>query len=176
VEPDTFFLPYERHPEENLYYAALGRLLAYATRFEWNCRGLSKIIAIRENREIVDAPPEERAIFMNKLEMALASHIKRLVPRFVEIPGLSIENVFDNAKAARNTVAHEVALNIEHRVQDPFRREQLLTNLTELAKQLAVADMFVCAAISIINQDPLPTFGSTEYENKIASWVRDGAA
>jgi hypothetical protein len=41
---------------------------------------------------------------------------------------------------------------------------------------MAAADQIVCTALSIINQDPLPTFRELSYENEIAAWVRDGAA
>jgi len=57
---------FSRDEEIDRYYAVLGRALAFATRFELNCRLLARFIALRMNPEILAEPVEAQSAFIEK--------------------------------------------------------------------------------------------------------------
>lgn len=174
MEPDIFFLTYRRDEQEERYYAAAGRALSYATRFEMNCRQLARMIGFTENFEIRFAPVAELDAFFESLEGSLASQIKKILPKFIQPPGVDLQTLFKAAREARNEIAHEVTVSIEHMLKDPFGKRRLLERLRELTTQIAEADRPVCVALSLMNGDPLLS-QLDQYPAKIAAWVTDGA-
>lgn len=173
MEPDNFFVTYRRADDEELYYAAVGRALAFATRFEWNCRSLARMIGIRDNFAILYAPDAERSKFLASFETSLANQIRKIVPRFVAFQDVDLAALFDSAREARNEIAHELTVSIEHVLENPFEAKALLDRLRDLTVTIAEADRPVCVALSIMNDDPLLA-RLEQYPSDIAEWVVSG--
>ena len=174
MEPDNFFNTYRRDEDENRYYSAVGRVLAFATRFEWNCRSLARMIGITENFAILYAPDATRDAFLRSFEGSLASQIKKIVPKFVAHPGVDLDALFKAAREARNEIAHELTVGIEHELEDVSGKKRILDRLRELAMKIAEADAPVCVALSMLNDDPLPS-RIDQYPADVAEWVVNGA-
>lgn len=66
MKPDIFMDDFSRDPETDKYYAVLGRALAFATRFELNCRQLARFLALRMNPESSASPSEPKPLSFKK--------------------------------------------------------------------------------------------------------------
>ena len=173
MKPDIFLDDFSRTAESDAYYAVLGRALAFATRFEANCRSLATIIAIRMNPEIFLESPERQSEFVQRAgDRALAQHLNNFAPLFADPPGLNSQVALTEAREARNEIAHETALGVIDWLSDPEYRKAFLQNIERLMRVIALGDRVVSVALSSLTHEPLPTgqfLGN--YENRVAAWV-----
>lgn len=173
MEPEIFMDDFSRDAEADAYFAVIGRALAFAERFEGNCRNLARILAIRMNPEILAEPIDRQAEFVRKAgKKHLAAHLQTFVPFFVTIPGADIKTLLDGAREARNEIAHEAALGAIDSFRQETSRHAIIENLAPLIRRLALADRVICVALSSVTNEPVPGGEFlTAYEDQVANWV-----
>jgi hypothetical protein len=173
--------PHERTEFSDASYAAIGRALAYATAFEDACRGLSRLLHIGERLpEVLKSVPDLDAAFAKIVQKEwddrLGQHVKRILD-YHEFPS-NVGEMIKQAKAARNEIAHEIALGTLDRPlpsieTDNFRTE-LLSRLAQLVRAIANGFIIVELASLSHSREPLPTRSFlSSYPDRIVEWVTE---
>jgi hypothetical protein len=159
-------------------YAAVGRALTFATRFEANCRALAAMdgfVQIIRNRPIGPASEDfDEALARFAAEYwevrRLRHHAQSITLRYKLPPDL--RRVIQAGRKARNIVAHEMTLGIPIEVETDLGRRGILGRLRELTRALAEADRIVVLLIHVENDDPLPSIDRYDtYVTRAEVWV-----
>jgi hypothetical protein len=151
------------------HYAALGRLLTFASRFETVAKTISLYVGLKKNRSVVDSDSALRDLTEKLRKMPLARHISDL--------GLdedSVGTVLRAARRARNEIANGLTFGLD-RCLDTLPKEYMegfVEHLESLAISLAEGDRIVSylAAVSTNEQLLSPKF-LNEYPTKVAAWI-----
>jgi hypothetical protein len=157
--------------EADSSFAVLGRLLLVATHFEWNCRALTGILAIREDPAKILTEGVDR-LLENLRERTLKKHLKEF-----PFSGFShsdeLMEILEAAREARNEVAHEIAGGLCDLFEDDVERlNERMARVGNLALTIAVADRFVSTALSVLSYAPLPPKEFIDhYDKSVVDWV-----
>ena len=77
---------------------------------------------------------------------------------------------FEDARKARNIIAHDLTKGIEHRADVDERRQDLIKDVEELVRRIAKADVVVYNILRILTQEP--TFKDADkYCEAAVRWV-----
>ena len=160
-------------------YAAVGRALAFAARFEANCRALAALIGVREAMKGRSASEGETVEdLFDRLTQEywqvrrLRHHETAIVSRY-KLPK-DIRGSLRVGRAARNEIAHEVTLGIAAEIEIEEGRNRLLESLRNIVAKLADADRIVCVLMHLYTQEPLPTVAAfEEFPKRVIKWVCD---
>jgi hypothetical protein len=172
---DYFSLPAERAEFSDAIYSAIGRGLTFATLFESNCRALALLVGVK-NQVISDVSfslsrQEDLDALVNDLQR------KRLVDQInVVCSDLGIDSesrrILQKGREARNAVAHELTLGLEHQVESDLGRDNYLDHLRILIEDLAVANLVVCLFSLLATGEGLPTMQFiSQYPVRAVNWV-----
>jgi len=166
--PDIFYFAFHHERTLEPHFASLGRLLALAQRFESGCKVLSYIVFRRQNPEhLLGGEDEVHRAVRRIYKQRLGQHIEALVGAQQEAAAS-----LNEARKARNEIAHEVALGFEHWLDEPDQLPVLLNHIHTLALALARGDRWVSLVSSILTREPLPTSASLHtYSERFANWV-----
>lgn len=183
----TLFLMFEFEETRTAFsdeaYAAIGRALTFATRFESNCRALAAMDALKDLAaassqksapddfdEMIARVTEEywngRRLRHNAQSVALRYGLPADARKLVQ-----------TARKARNEIAHEFTLGVSQELENDQSRAQILSRLAELTAQIGEGDRLVALIILLQNGDPLPR--SSHFDSYVAravAWVCDIAA
>src|SRR6266516_6728581 len=114
LPPDIFYFDFEYNEELEPYFAAYGRLLALAQRFESGCCSLAYIVFRKRNPEIILGGEEAlRRSLTDIYKQKLVQHI-----RIVTGDEEETRSMLDAARGARNRFAHESTLGYEHWIHE----------------------------------------------------------
>jgi hypothetical protein len=157
-------------------YAAVGRALAFATRFEANCRALAQLLHVRPIvRQQGTAILEDDAFVATINEfwsLRLRKHLSQLL-QYYELPA-DAASILKAGKTARNLIAHEITLSVPETIQTDSGRAELMSMLRTAIQRIAEADRIVCLIMHAETNEPLPTAASYDgYVRKIIDWVCD---
>lgn len=173
---DFFSLP-ERTEFSDALYSAIGRGLAFATQFEANCRSLALLVGVK-NRVTSDASfslssPEDLDALVNDLQKKrLFDHITVVCREL----GIDSETrvILQKGRVARNALAHELTLGLEHQPENDLGRGHYLDHLRSLMEDLAVANLVVCLCSLLATGEPLPTMSFiSQFSCRAVDWVCD---
>jgi hypothetical protein len=174
---DSSFLefPHERTEFSDANYAALGRALAYATSFESICRALSSLRDIRQrvidmNLSVDTSDDAFAAAVADVWDQRLRQHVRRIL-EYSEFPS-DVAATVKKAKAARNEIAHELALGIAHTVETDSGRSEFLAALSELVRNIAEGYIIVEITSLLETHEPVPTQQFlAKYPSRMVEWV-----
>ena len=169
MKPEIFMDDFERTELSDAHYAAIGRLLTFASRFEAVAKGISLLVGLKKKRSLIDSDSALNEFIERLRKMPLARHLSDL--------GLdegSAGMVLLAARRARNEIAHTLTIGLD-RCLDRLSREQrveFVQRLEELAVSLAEGDRVISylASVSTSEHLPSPNF-LNEYPVRVAAWV-----
>jgi hypothetical protein len=150
---------------------SLGRLLALSQRVESHCRSLALHVKMR----LADPSPLESEAALHAFcehvwKQTLHAHIAYLS----RLCGSESElyKIIDEARIARNEVAHDVALGFEHWAYDESLMSAEGARIRELATALARADHLLCTIEWVLNKEPMPNDEAYRtYSERLVTWV-----
>lgn len=170
MQPDTFFFPPTKAEHANVVFTILGRALALAVRFESGCRALSLLIHLKEDPSPLDSEESLRA-FSDRLARTQLVQLTRDLADYIT-PYISVFEVLNQARIARNEVVHEHALGFEYWAYDESLWDDQLRALREAVQLIARGDQLVSLVVSEITNEPLPTVAAIrEYPNTLTKWA-----
>jgi hypothetical protein len=159
-------------------YAAVGRALAFATRFEANCRALAVLIGVREAMKARSAPDGESVddlferLTQEYWQVRRLRHHETAVALY-KLPQ-DVRAVLRVGREARNEIAHELTLSIAAEIQTEEGRSALLGSLRSAVAKIADADRIVCVVAHLETREPLPTVAAfEEFPKRVVEWVCD---
>lgn len=171
--PLTAFGP-ERTATTDEVYAAIGRLLTLATRFEAHCKSLATLAGVMAEADVADviaSGGDELDVLFKKIAGGkLFAYIKKIQER-TGLPD-DYAGVLHQARNARNDTAHSLTIAFEDSVDpcDPA----VMKSIREYATLLARADFYVAVMLDMFNE--VPPVGSflivlNEYIDRLVAWV-----
>jgi hypothetical protein len=112
-----------------------------------------------------------RAFSESLWKQRLHQHVTYLAKFYGSEPELHA--ILDQARDARNEVAHNVSLGFEHWAYDEsLSLEEERDRIRELAITLARADHLTCTIASVISNEPLPVDEAyRKYAERLVEWV-----
>jgi hypothetical protein len=168
-------------------YGVIGRALAYAQGFEGECKALVAMLKVRGklrtfNRGATDTLEEQIGTIVQKIqELPLGPHIKDLkraikegaAESFDEASATQISDYFypilDNAKNARNEIAHDLARGISNSMADQDV-EFFIERVKTLIQQIVEAYLLVFNTTQWLTQED--TMGERgRYCEAVIDWV-----
>lgn len=168
MQPDIFMDDFERTVWGDSIYAAMGRVLTLAAHFESSCRGLVRILQLKTtSHEILESPTGIKKLSDELYRRGLGRNISTFAPTQDDFRLL-----LDNARKARNEIAHEIASDMEGQEGLERNEEFFLGRIRELALTLAEADRAVCFALTVLTHDHMPNNDFLKkYPERVAQWV-----
>ena len=174
MDADIFFFPRYATDLPILYFAAAGKVLDLASRFESSCRTVSTMMSLRLSGPSILESDESLQMFTNEIwRRRLNSHVSTISSRLREEADLF--RVLNAARSARNTVAHELTLGFESWTRNVDSAKSFRTTLRECARTLGEGERVVAVLGTLLTHEELPT-GRTldELTEEYVSWVMDG--
>jgi hypothetical protein len=168
MKPGIFMDDFQRTEWGDSIYSAMGRVLTLAAHFESSCRGLVGILQLETTpHEILESPTGIEKLSDELYRRSLGRNISTFAPTQDDFRLL-----LDNARKARNEIAHEMALDMEHQEGLERNEEFFLGRIRELALTLAEADRAVCFALTVLTHDHMPNNDFLKkYPERVAQWV-----
>ena len=169
MKPEIFMDEFERTEWADTHYAAIGRVLTFASRFEAVSKTLSALVGIKSDRSLLDSEERLKAFVNHLRKMPLAKHLSAL-----NLEEESVTTILNEARKARNEIAHEIALGLD-RCLDSLPEEsmkQLLDSLRTLSTRLAEGDRIVSYLVSVATNEEIPNAAFLKnYPKTVAEWV-----
>ena len=174
MNPDIFFDNLERTEWTDRHFAAIGRALALASRFDKGCSALARLLGLKYGG--VGSPSTDE--FQDLADTLRRRQLHQHVASIAKFLGsdASVLNTLNEARKARNTVAHELSLGVEQWLSRLHLHlpEHLLEALPGIVRPLAEGDRLVSILLSLFTHEPLPTERFLEqYPEALVKWVCD---
>jgi hypothetical protein len=167
----------ERTEYSDECYGVIGRALAFVTSFEMNCKSLEAIMEMKKGL-LCNKDEDSITDFCGKLERkVLGKCIGKIMEEFkkgedaFEFMGSInkwLEEILDDARNARNDIAHDITKGIEHCAEHPERRAVLIKEVEALVRRVAEADVQVYNLCQFLTKEP--TF-TGNYCDDAVKWV-----
>lgn len=171
MKPEIFMDDFERIEGDDAGYAAIGRALTFASRFEAMCKTLSVLVGLKSHSSLLDSEEQLKTFFDKLHKMPLARHLSSL-----KLEVESAATILDEARKARNEIAHEVALGLDRSLDSlpEGSMKDLLDRLRILSARLAEGDRIVSYLASIATNEAIPSAEFLRnYPQMVADWVCD---
>ena len=168
MQSEIFFFPPTKANHAGLVFAALGRALALATRFEAGCRSLSALIDLRGD----PAPLRSKEALQVFSEGIARRRLFKATEHISQYANVPIFDVLNEARNARNRIVHEQSLGFENWAYEEGLWDEELGALCEAAQKLGRAELLISLASSVLTNTALPTMASLDdYPDMLARWV-----
>ena len=174
MKPDIFFDDLERTDFTDRHFAAIGRALALATRFDKGCSVLGRLLGLKYSGVGSPSTAEFQDLAVTLRRRQLHQHVASIA-KFLGSDA-SVLTTLNEARKARNTVAHELTLGVEQWLSRLYLHlpEHLLETLPGIVRPLAEGDRLVSLLLSLLTHEPLPTEDFLErYPEALVAWVCD---
>jgi len=165
-------------------YGVIGRALAFATSFECNCWALE---ALTETKRGLDFSDEESMAefcreldkkFLGRRTKDITKNLKKGAETLaekdmsclVEFLATNLGKKLEDARKARNEIAHDLTKGIEHYAEDDERRKNLIKDVETLVRRIAEADVEVYNLCRILTKEPRFT-DTSKYCEAAVKWV-----
>lgn len=163
-----FIDDFERTENTDELHAILGRALIVATRFDSMCKAAALHLSLAKE-PILRGGEDERQLLLTKVaekHRTLSSSIASLkLPKDVAI-------LLEDANAARNVVAHELAQGLTGCLDVKTDDEALIRQVYDAVFALAYGDVVVSHVVSALNKDQLPNAELlSSYVERVTKWV-----
>ena len=151
---------------------ALGKLLYMAQDYEANCRALMTLIEVKRYTrcKAIDFDSSE---FHDKVNTLWTRSLGHNI-NFFEQLGIpeDASTLLRRAKNARNTLAHELALGLDHKLQHDELLGVLFLDVRQCASDIAEANRFIFCLIQIVTNESIPpALLDRQYIATITDWV-----
>lgn len=167
---------FKRSLYRDQYFAALGRAVSFATRFENNCRLLCELVELKypKSKSVsrVSLLTEENiALLCERVEKwQLNDYIQKAVSRLAL--HTSIDTALRAAREARNTLTHESAIGIEDTINESEEDDLFLDHLGQLVRPIAEADIVVFVILAKETHEPIPRLDYLRsFADRVVDWV-----
>lgn len=165
----TFMTNFERTEFGDSVYSAIGRALAFATRFELGVKALSQMLDLKAEPTLLSSPDEFRNWLKSVEKSTLFRNINKL-----GVTDQEIRCRLHAAREARNEIAHDISRGLDGCL-DLLPKEHLEVTMSELSKlavDLAEGDVIVEVLICAATNEPLPTAEFINgYPEKVKTWI-----
>ena len=156
------------------YFSVLGRALFTTQQLEMNCRAIVGFVHMLSQTEFLGASaiddPKFQEWMENLWKHTFGHHIKEL-QKIYGFPD-EIYSIFEDARVARNTIAHEIAMGVVDRLE--LGVEPQIDEIKDLVRKIAIADKIASSILQAINKESFPTaVFYLSYEDKIVAWVSE---
>jgi hypothetical protein len=175
MEPASFFIPNPENKRCNALFAAVGKTLALATLFEENCRTLHALPSLPASA--LDSKAALDSFFQHLGQMKLIEHVRYLR----SISNDEICRFLDDARVARNEVAHSFFLGFESWTLDPgIMMSGRDLDLRRIVAKLAIGLQITPLMISVRNKELALAFHALDslpalYESWVFADYEQGA-
>jgi hypothetical protein len=150
---DDFFVPRPSALPDASVFGALGRALALATRFESECKVLHKLVSVKSKPSLLQSEAELSQFLAEFERRNLNSHVAAISKLLnAEVEPLRVLN---NARIARNNIAHESTLGFEHWNDWPKAFGSALKDLREWVRQVGQGLQLVSTLSALVTHEPL---------------------
>jgi len=170
MNPDIFISDFERTENSDELHAILGRALIVATRFDSMCEAAA--FGLKLKKDAVLSAYMTEAEYGDYLKMLTSKY--RTLNGDIKSIGLpeDISVVLDDARKARNMVAHDLSKGLEGCLDVRIDELEFVEQVSELVMDIAYGDIAISYIISLLNGAPCPTaqFVSS-YKDRIIQWV-----
>jgi hypothetical protein len=171
---------FERTEFSDEIHGILGRALIIATRFDSLCKSLAMLPNLSFAILMPNILMPNNTLNEEQYEKMISKIIKDNSNLFNSIRRLGVntelENILNNARKARNEIAHSLALGLEGDIEYRGSRniDNFILETSELLRIIAKGDLVISALISYSNKEQTPILDEkfcTSYENEIVNWV-----
>lgn len=161
---------FDRSAGADRLFAACGRALTLATRFEAGCRAVFKMAGIAADPTVIFSSSDRMNEFAATIKKKpLNAYLSTLGNAFSSD---RLEQLFNAAREARNEIAHELTLGMDYSLSDPSEQQKVLGRLERIIPPLAEADAVVSTLLTHASAEPFPAF-LRDYPRLIQRWVCD---
>lgn len=168
MHPLLLSAPVGRTQWNDEHFAAIGRMLTLATRFENGCKHILNFAKVVSTMKIEESELElERVLQKTNLNNSI-QHIVQNLDRLD--PELNISQILIDARLARNSVAHELTFLLAE--LDDFDENYIESSLKPLVITIARADFYVSIMNDILSDIGVPQQNAIKLLNSyIDTWV-----
>lgn len=179
MEDDLFIDPELLQHLDPDFFTASGRALYVAQHFEKNLKSIVAALDLRaacHSGELSYADEDElEDFYIKKLKRSLNTSINKGLPEHA--PEFLAEDFItyllppiDDAREARNRIAHEFLFGIEHTEIHSHGFKNMVESLHNDVRLIAEADFSVCSIMSGFNRDQL-SLDRRRYVEQVVKWV-----
>jgi hypothetical protein len=148
-------------------FSRIGRLLHKANSFESYCKGVSTMLDLKSNPGLRSEENGFEA-FLKKIEWkSLGKYIETAAGYF---QNQSLTQILKTAKEARNEIAHELTLSLEHVFGNQEAEKRLEAKILDLAKKVVVGEYICIGFTASINKEEPPNLN---YLDRTMNWILD---
>ncbi len=170
-------MDFERTVFSDDTYAVIGRALAYAQKFEADCRALNallrakRIVSEEESRELnFEDQAAYTAFVVEVYRQTLNKNIWQIL-QSLQLPSDTRE-ALHLARSARNEIAHEICLGIQWDVETDEGRKRLVGEISRSVRAIAEAHQLVLAITCALTREDLPALHYlNSYCDSVIEWV-----
>ena len=170
----AFDWDFERVQFSDDNYAIVGRALAYAQKFEGDCRALNSLFVVRSAVETGALSLDDDKSFGDFVtrvhELPLGQHIRQAM-EFLELP-LGMISAFNLAREARNQIAHELCLGAQFGFETGEGRAHLVEEVSRAVRRIAEAHLVVLLIMAVQNKEDRPRADYLRgYCDRVVEWA-----
>lgn len=162
---------FERTENSDEIFGVIGRALVIATRFDSMCKTLAQAIDLK-------IPARLRGISDNDFDSLVEKALKQssTLDKSIKNLGLpdSVSVILHDARKARNSIAHDLAVGLEGCVDTKMDKSGFLNEVSEYMFDLAHGEVLISILMNEFNSEDLirPEL-IPSYKEKVLSWVID---
>ncbi|MEX0684309.1 MAG: hypothetical protein WD904_08720 [Dehalococcoidia bacterium] len=175
-----FDMEFERTEFSDENYGIVGRALAFAQKFEGDCKALRLLIQAKTGE--LDSSLFDDEVAFNKFVSDLhreslseqISQISKVVHEAIERLGLqsSVDETLQLARKDRNKIAHEVCLGIQWDIESDQGRKRLVDEVSDCIRRIAKANLVVLVISALLTHDDFPRRDYLDaYCDRVLEWV-----
>lgn len=155
-------------------YAIIGRALAYAVKFEADCRSLNVLLATRSAIKSGTLSLDDKQAFSQFVLTINALNLNRHIQEATGRLQLS-SNVIDllgQARESRNRIVHDLCLGVQPEIETDEGRKGLIHTIQTDIRRIAQGDMFIMMIVSLLTHEPNPARQFLDrYCDRVVDWV-----
>lgn len=164
-----FIEDFERTEHSDEIFGIIGRALVIATRFDSMCKALACAMNLK-------FPARLKAISDYDFDSLAEIILKKHDTLHKSINGLDfpddISVILHDARKARNTIAHDLAIGMEGCIDSKIDEEEFLKEVSEYMFDLTHGDLLISMLMQEFNgESPMRPELVPSYKDKIVSWV-----
>lgn len=170
MSQNNFIDDFERTEDLDELHSILGRALILATRFDSSCKAAAIHLNLKKTFvSSLDGQEGDVDSYMSEIYRK-CKNLHRNIDSLA-LPG-EFTVVLNDAKNARNIIAHDIAVALEGSTLSKEREDALMEKLTECVIDLAYGDIAISSCLAVLNNDPLPNSDYlSEYKDNLVQWV-----
>jgi len=171
---NPFDMEFERTEFSDESYGIVGRALAYAVKFEADCRALNLLFNVKsrlQSRALSLEDEQSFHTFVNEVhKRQLNSHVRQVI-EYLELP-TDIGGVLQVGREKRNEVAHDLCVGIQNDVETDEGRERLLSDVSAAIRAITKAhEIILLVTCAVTNAPPPSNDYLRTYADRVAEWV-----